>query len=140
MHGYFWEKFFFFLTENALYFLQVINEESILIKVADSSKLNTIEKIISDFEDDDFEPEHRLLPVGQQQIISIVNMSLVLLSESGNPTLIDLTGFPYIVFCLEVAGGAVEQTPYLYRKASKNISAIMRETMTNYGLIAPDLN
>jgi hypothetical protein len=27
----------------------------------------------------------------------------------------------------------------LYRKASKNIAYIMRETMTNYGIIAPDL-
>jgi hypothetical protein len=27
----------------------------------------------------------------------------------------------------------------LYRKASKNIAYLMRETMTNYGIIAPDL-
>jgi hypothetical protein len=27
----------------------------------------------------------------------------------------------------------------LYRKASKNIARIMRDTMTNYGMIAPDL-
>lgn len=53
-------------------------------------------------------------------------MSLVLLNESGNPTLVNLNNFPYIVFCLEVAGGAFEQSRMLYKKASKNIAFKMK--------------
>lgn len=60
--------------------MQILNEESIIIKIADNSKFSIIEKIINNIEDDDLEPEYQLLPPGQQQIINIVNMSLVLLN------------------------------------------------------------
>jgi len=66
------------------------------------------------------------LPVGQQQIINIVNMSLVLINSNGTPNLISLAGFPYIVFCLEIASGAFEQSRFLYKNASKNIAALMK--------------
>jgi hypothetical protein len=66
-------------------------------------------------------------------------MNLILVNENGNPTLISLNEFPYIVFCLEIACGYMGECISLYRKASKNIALIMRETMTNYGMIAPDL-
>lgn len=60
--------------------MQILNEESIIIKIADNSKFSIIEKIINNIEDDDLEPEYQLLPPGQQQIINIVNMSIVLLN------------------------------------------------------------
>lgn len=53
--------------------------------------------------------------------------------------MINLQGFPYIVFCLEISSGVTDQSVYLYKNASKNIGDLMKEALTNYGMIAPDL-
>lgn len=68
-------------------------------------------------------------------------MNVVLLSESGIPTLVDLGGFPYVVFCLGVASGVWgDEVRGLYRRASGNIRGVMKETMANYGVGVADLN
>lgn len=60
--------------------MQVLNDETIIIKIAETSRIIIIQKIINDVEDDDFEPEYQILPVGQLQIAGIVNMSIVLIN------------------------------------------------------------
>ena len=66
-------------------------------------------------------------------------MNLVLLSESGNITLIPFDEFPYVKFCAEVSCGIISEGYSLYEKASLPIQRYMKETLTNYGMVLPDL-
>ena len=66
-------------------------------------------------------------------------MNIVLLNESGNIYLVSLDDFPYVKFCIEVSSGMISDGYGLFEKASLPIQQYMKETLTNYSMVLPDL-
>ena len=66
-------------------------------------------------------------------------MHLLILNESGNVSLIPLDKFPYVKFCVEIGSGIISEGYTLYERASVPIQKYMNETLSNYGMVLPDL-
>jgi hypothetical protein len=92
------------------------------------------------FEYDDLEDYENLLPEGQLQLLSIVNMHLMMLNHSGQIVLLNLKNFPYIEFCIEIILGNIERLHALYRIANNHIKKSMKDTLNAYGIILQDLS
>lgn len=129
----FWEKYFFFTTKQSIFFMQITQLDVVLIKIADSMSSTQVKSPLQ--EQDDLEDHENLLPEGQLQMLTVLNMHLMMLNHSGQIILLNLKHFPYIEFCLEVILGNNERLHAIYRTCNRNIRRDMKETLNSYGII-----
>jgi len=52
-------------------------------------------------------------------------------------TLFPLNVNPYVQFCIEVVCGGTDNISTIYKRATKDIQLLMRETLAEYGMTAP---
>lgn len=77
------------------------------------------------------------MPQGQLQLLSVVNFHLMMLTHSGQVTLLSLRGFPYVEFCLEAVLGNVERLTALYQASGEKVRDSMRATLKAHKLAIP---